>query len=476
MQKNPDVEGAKFLNDVLSYYDKAAACTDLSPGVLQQIRVCNSVFKTKFPVEIDGRVQVIEGIRVQHSNHKMPTKGGIRYSRFVSEDEVKALATLMTFKCAVVNVPFGGAKGGVKISPSKYSERTLEKITRRFATELIKKNLIGPAQDVPAPDYGTGAREMAWIADTYMTFKFGDTNAQGCVTGKPVGLGGIRGRTEATGMGVFFGIREALRQTEVCNRLKFSPGIEGKRVVVQGFGNVGYHAAKFLQEGGAVIVGICEQDGALYHPDGMDVEAVLAHRRQNNWSILNFAGAETVKHSLSVMERPCDVLVPAALENQITKENADRIQASLIAEGANGPVTREAEDILLAKGKLILPDLFLNAGGVTVSYFEWLKNISNVRFGRLQRRAEEASHRRLVDYVEQATGKSLAGHERALLVQGADERQLVYSGLEDTMIEAYHEIQDTMLGNAKIEDLRTAAFVNAIEKIELSYRNLGIFP
>ncbi|MGB3618000.1 MAG: Glu/Leu/Phe/Val dehydrogenase dimerization domain-containing protein, partial [Catalinimonas sp.] len=360
--------------------------------------------------------------------------------------------------------------------PSKYSDRTLEKITRRFATELVKKNLIGPAHDVPAPDYGTGSREMAWIADTYMTFKFGDTNAMGCVTGKPVGLGGIRGRTEATGLGVYYGIREALRQREITDRLKLTPGVEGKRVIVQGFGNVGYHAAKFLQEGGAVVIGIAEQDGGLYNADGIDVEAVLAHRKQNKRSILNFSGAETIKDSLSLLERECDVLIPAALENQITAENADRIQAAVVAEGANGPVTREAEDILLGKGKFILPDLYLNAGGVTVSYFEWLRNISNVRFGRLQRRAEEASQRRLVEYIEQSTGATLDTSRRNLLVQGADERQLVYSGLEDTMIEAFHELLDVMHRNDQVNDLRTAAFVNAIEKIELSYQNMGIFP
>ncbi|SDL63542.1 glutamate dehydrogenase (NAD(P)+) [Catalinimonas alkaloidigena] len=476
MQRNPDAEGTKFLADVHHYYDKAAACTDLPSGMLQQIRFCNSVFKVKFPVEIDGKVQTIEGIRVQHSNHKMPTKGGIRYSRFVSEDEVKALATLMTFKCAVVNVPFGGAKGGVKISPSKYSERTLEKITRRYASELIKKNLIGPASDVPAPDYGTGQREMAWIADTYMTFKYGDTNAQGCVTGKPVGLGGIRGRTEATGLGVFFGIREALEQTELTKNLGLSPGLAGKRIIVQGFGNVGYHAVKFLQESGAIVVGIAEQDGALYNPDGIDVEAVLAHRKQNKWSITNFEGAQTIKDSGSVLEKPCDILIPAALENQIHAENADRIQAKIIAEGANGPVTQEAEKILLEKGKLILPDLYLNAGGVTVSYFEWLKNISNVRFGRLQRRAEEAHFRGLVDFVERSTKHSLSAQEKKFLTQGSDELALVRSGLEDTMIEAFHEILGVMQQNKKVTDLRTAAFVNAIEKIGLSYENMGIFP
>ena len=426
-------------------------------------------------MEVDGHVQVFEGIRVQHSHHKLPSKGGIRYSVYVDEEEVMALATLMTFKCALVDVPFGGAKGGVKINPRTTPVNILERVTRRYATELIKKNLIGPGMDVPAPDYGTGSREMAWIADTYQTFKYGDTNALGCVTGKPVGQGGIRGRTEATGLGVFYGLRELLLDEPMLKKAGLSSGIAGKRIIVQGLGNVGYYAAKFCQEAGALIIGIAEREGGIYKETGLDVEAVFQHR-QNGGSLLGFAGAEDVAESLDLLERECDVLIPAALENQIHEGNADRIKAKIIAEGANGPTTQGAEKILLAKGVIILPDLYLNAGGVTVSYFEWLKNLSNVRFGRMGKRAEEGAMRRLVETIERTTGKTITEQERQLIVHGADEIDLVHSGLEDTMITAYQSIRKVMDDVPGITDLRTAAFYSAIEKIGVSYQSLGIFP
>lgn len=468
-------EGKKFLDTVMYYYDKAAKHTGLPQGLLERIRNCNSVYKVYFPVEIDGEIHNIEGIRVQHSLHKLPTKGGIRYSPEVSEDEVKALATLMTFKCAVVNVPFGGAKGGVKIDPRKVSEKVLEKVTRRFAAELIKKNLIGPSLDVPAPDYGTSGREMGWIADTYMTFKFGDTDAQGCVTGKPVGIGGIRGRTEATGLGVFFGIREFLNYEDDVKKIGLTTGVQGKSVIVQGFGNVGYHSAKFLHEAGAKIIGIAEYEGGIYNENGLDVEAVFRYRKETK-SILSFPGAQNIENSLAMLEMPCDILIPAALENQITKDNADRIKAKVIAEAANGPVTMLAEEILLKKGVVIIPDLYLNAGGVTVSYFEWLKNLSNVRFGRMGKRAEEKSYNKIVDTVEALTGKHLSYEERSRIVQGADEEDIVRSGLEDTMIGSYQEIREALKQKPELGDLRTAAFYIAIKKIALSYQLMGIFP
>ncbi len=472
---NHEEEGKKFLDTVMYYYNKAAKHTGLSEGILEQIRQCNSVYKVNFPVEIDGEVKSFEGIRVQHSHHKLPTKGGIRYSLYVSEDEVKALATLMTFKCAVVNVPFGGAKGGVKISPRNSSEKLLEKVTRRFASELVKKNLIGPSLDVPAPDYGTGSREMAWIADTYMTFNYGNTDAQGCVTGKPIGLGGIRGRTEATGLGVFFGLREFFSFEEDVKKLGLTTGLVGKTVVIQGFGNVGYHAAKFLHEEGAIITGIAEFEGGIYNEKGLDPEAVLKHR-QSTKSILDFPGATNIANSLELLEAKCDILVPAALENQIHELNADKIQAKVIAEAANGPITRDAEEVLLAKGVAIIPDLYLNAGGVTVSYFEWLKNLSNVRFGRMGKRSEEKSYNRIVNFVENSTGRKLDVDERIAITQGADEEDIVRSGLEDTMIVAYREIREAMVKNPDISDLRTAAFFVAIKKIALSYEMMGIFP
>ncbi len=472
---NHEEEGKKFLDTVMYYYEKAAKHTGLPEGMLEQIKICNSVYKVSFPVEIDGEVKTFEGIRVQHSHHKMPTKGGIRYSVYVSEDEVKALATLMTFKCAVVNVPFGGAKGGMKISPRNSSPKLLEKVTRRFATELIKKNLIGPSLDVPAPDYGTGAKEMAWIADTYMTFNYGNTDAQGCVTGKPVGLGGIRGRTEATGLGTYFGIRECVSFKEDMTKIGLEAGVAGKKVIIQGFGNVGYHSAKFLEEDGAIIIGVAEYEGGTYNENGLNVEELLKYRTENR-TVLDFPGGQNVEDSISMLEMPCDILVPAALENQIQEHNADKIQAKIIAEAANGPITQKAEEILLKKNKLIIPDLYLNAGGVTVSYFEWLKNLSNVRFGRMGKRAEEKSYNRIVDFVERITEKKLDTRERTIITQGADEEDIVRSGLEDTMILAYREIREAMMQNPDITDLRTAAFYVAIRKIALSYEMMGIFP
>ncbi|GBD07342.1 Glutamate dehydrogenase [bacterium HR21] len=465
-----------FFESVNRNFAKAAALLDYPRGLLEQIRVCRRVYYVQFPVRIRGEIQVIEGWRAEHSHHRLPCKGGIRYSETVGQEEIMALAALMTFKCAVVNVPFGGAKGGVKINPRNYTEEELERITRRYTTELIQKNFIGPSLDVPAPDYGTGPREMAWIADTYMAFRPDDINALGCVTGKPVEQGGVRGRTEATGLGVYFGLREALSLPELVRPLGLEPGLEGKRVIIQGFGNVGYHAAKFLQEGGAVITAVIEWDGAVYNPNGIDVEELHQHRRETG-SILYYPKAKTIpmEERDSVLEYDCDILLPAALESQIHRHNAPRIKAKIVAEAANGPTTAAGEDILLQRGILVLPDIFLNAGGVVVSYFEWLKNIAHVRFGRLEKRFEERTNQQLVELVERLTGKSLSATERQLL-RGPDEVSLVRSGLEDTMIAAFNEIYDIYKTRKGVQDLRTAAFVCAIDKIAKAYFQLGIFP
>ena len=418
---------------------------------------------------------MVEGIRVQHSHHKTPTKGGIRYSEFVNEDEVKALATLMTFKCAVVDVPFGGAKGGIKVNPQNYTVKQLEKITRRYTTELIKKSMIGAGIDVPAPDYGSGPREMAWIADTYATFKYDDINALGCVTGKPLGQGGIQGRTEATGQGIFFGICEALSHAEDMKEIGLTTGISGKKVIVQGLGNVGYYSAKFCEEGGALVIGILEREGGVYNEKGLDIEALFNHRKSKG-SLLDFPGAKNITDAMSMLEMECDILIPAALENQITKENAPRIKAKIIAEGANGPVTKNAEVILNQKNVMIIPDLYLNAGGVTVSYFEWLKNLSHVRFGRMEKRFQETSTFEMIKAVEDMTGRSLDARQKKVITHGADEIDLVRSGLEETMISAFNEIREIKKSDKRIEDLRTAAFVSGIRKLGVSYQSLGIFP
>ncbi len=465
-----------FYQNVEYFFDNAARHTKHPKGLLDQIKVCNSVYRMKFPVRLgDNKYEVIEAYRVEHSHHKNPTKGGIRYSLSVDQDEVMALASLMTYKCAVVNVPFGGAKGGIKINPKKYTLPELERITRRYTSELVKKNFIGPAVDVPAPDYGTGAREMAWIADTYYQLNPEAMDPEGCVTGKPVSLGGIRGRTEATGRGVFYATREAVSIKEDMKKLGLTVGLEGKKVIVQGLGNVGYHAAYFLQEAGAIIVGIAEYEGGIYSAKGIDVNALMKHRKATG-SILNFKNVKNIKNSAKVLEMECDILVPAALENQITVDNAPKIKAKIITEGANGPLTPKAEEILLKKGVLIVPDLYANAGGVTVSYFEWLKNLSHVRFGRMNKRFEEGTIRSVLQSMEKLVGKSLTIKEKEALIKGADEIDLVNSGLEETMISAYHDIRLIYKRSKSIQDLRTAGFVNAINKVADSYKSLGIFP
>jgi glutamate dehydrogenase (NAD(P)+) len=472
--KSDAVAHYSFFHGVERNFDKAAAYTRFEKGILEQIKACNSVYQMRFPVRIGDNVEVIEAYRVQHSHHKLPCKGGIRYSMDVNQDEVMALAALMTYKCAIVNVPFGGAKGGIKINPKNYTTFELEKITRRYASELVKKNFIGAGIDVPAPDYGTGAREMSWIADTYASLKPGDVDALGCVTGKPVSQGGVRGRTEATGLGVFYGIREVCNVPDDMKRIGLSTGIEGKRVIIQGLGNVGFHAAKFFYEAGAIIVGLAEYEGGLYNANGLDLYKVVEHRKATG-SILNFPGATNIANSMETMEMECDILIPAALENVINASNAARIQAKIIGEGANGPLTPEADDILAAKGCIVVPDMYLNAGGVTVSYFEWLKNLSHVRFGRMDKRFSENQNTSILKTVENLTGKSVSEVERRALMHGPDEVDLVYSGLEDTMISSYHEIRDSLL-SLGITDMRTAAFVTAINKVGVSYEELGIFP
>lgn len=465
-----------FYQSVNQSFDKAAKFTKWDPGILEQIKACNAVYRMKFPVRMDdGRIEVIEAYRVQHSQHKTPCKGGIRFAAEVSQDEVMALAALMTYKCAIVNVPFGGAKGGIRISPKKYSPYELEKITRRYTAELVKKNFIGPGTDVPAPDYGTGEREMAWIVDTYQSLRPGEIDALGAVTGKPVTQGGVRGRREATGLGVFYGIREVCNMPDVMEKAGLGVGVEGKRVVVQGLGNVGYHAAKFFQDAGAKITALAEYEGAIYSEAGLDVKAVFEHRKTTG-SILNFPGANNFAKNTDALEYDCDILIPAALEQVIHKENAPRVKAKIIGEAANGPLTPEADEVFIQKGILVIPDMYLNAGGVTVSYFEWLKNLSHVRYGRMEKRFTENMNAHILGQMEELTGKRVVERERQFIMHGADEVDLVYSGLEETMIEATREIMAEWKRNPQIPDMRTAAFVVAMNKVATTYVELGIFP
>lgn len=465
-----------FFESVNRNFDRAAAHTNIPDGLLEQIKVCNAVYEMAFPVKIGNQFQVIEAFRVQHSHHRLPTKGGIRFSHLVNRDEVMALAALMSYKCALVDVPFGGAKGGVKISPRKYTEAQLEKITRRYTTELIRKNFIGPGLDVPAPDYGTGSREMAWILDTYQTFNHGEIDAAACVTGKPENQNGIRGRTEATGRGVFYGIRQFLSYPDDCKALGLTPGIAGKTMVIQGLGNVGSYSGTISQdEGDALIIGVSEIEGTIYNEKGINIDKLLKFRKDRG-TILGFPGTKTLPERDDWIAIDCDILVPAALENQITTENAKRVKAKIIAEAANGPVTSEGADILAKKGIVILPDMFLNAGGVTVSYFEWLKNLSHMRFGRMEKRYQQNSLTNLVSTVERLTGQVVSNREKDVLTHGADEIDLVRSGLEDTMVNAYDQIREQFKRKKNIEDLRSAAFVVALTKISGDYIRLGIFP
>jgi glutamate dehydrogenase (NAD(P)+) len=469
-------EPANFFDEVNQYFDQAAAFTSYPRGLLEQIRGCNSVYRFDFPLRrASGHIEVIRAWRVEHSHHKTPVKGGIRYAPEVYEEEVMALAALMTYKCAIVDVPFGGGKGGIRIDPRQYSLEELERVTRRYTHELVKKNFIGPGVDVPAPDYGTGEREMAWIADTYSALNPGQLDALGCVTGKPVTQGGVRGRKEATGRGLYYALREAVSQPADMKKLGLSTGLQGKRVIVQGLGNVGYHAAKFCREGGAILIAVAEREGAITSAKGLHEDEVFEHRKHTG-TILNFPGATNLAATAAALELECDVLIPAALEGVFTAENAPRVKARIILEGANGPTTPSADPIFRDKGILVIPDIYANAGGVTVSYFEWVKNLSHVRFGRMSKRHEMANELSMLRVIEKASGKTFTDAERLEIARGPDEQDLVNSGLEETMISAYHGLIETRNSHPGVPDLRIAAFLNALHKVARSYAELGIFP
>ncbi|SPJ30812.1 Glutamate dehydrogenase [Falsiruegeria mediterranea M17] len=468
-----------FRESVDLMFNRAVALMDLPPGLEEKIRVCNATYTVRFGVRLRGQIQTFVGYRSVHSEHMEPVKGGIRFAPSVNQDEVEALAALMTYKCALVEAPFGGSKGGLCIDPRQYDEHELEQITRRFAYELAKRDLIHPSQNVPAPDMGTGEREMAWIADQYARMNTTDINARACVTGKPLNAGGISGRVEATGRGVQYALREFFRDPRDVAKAGLSGSLDGKRVIVQGLGNVGYHAAKFLQEeDGSKIVGIIERDGALYNPDGLDVEGV------RNWivkhgGVTGYPDATHTAEGGAVMEEDCDILIPAALEGVIHLGNAANIKAPLIIEAANGPVTAGADEILRKKGCVIIPDMYANAGGVTVSYFEWVKNLSHIRFGRMQRRQEEARHQLVIDELERldrylGDAWSMTPEFKQKYLRGADELELVRSGLDDTMRIAYQSMREIWHDRADVEDLRTAAYLVSINKVAASYRAKGL--
>ena len=468
-----------FRESVDLMFNRAAALMDLEPGLEEKIRVCNATYTVRFGVRLRGQIQTFTGYRSVHSEHMEPVKGGIRYAMGVNQDEVEALAALMTYKCALVEAPFGGSKGGLRIDPREWDEHELERITRRFAYELIKRDLINPSQNVPAPDMGTGEREMAWIADQYKRMNTTDINSRACVTGKPVNAGGIQGRTEATGRGVQYALQEFFRHPEDIKIAKLSGTLDGKRVIVQGLGNVGYHAVKFLsEEDGCKITAIIERDGALIDDKGLDVDAV------RNWiakhgGVHGYPSGKYIKDGAKALELECDILIPAAMEAVINITNAANIKAPLIIEAANGPVTAGADEILREKGCVIIPDMYANAGGVTVSYFEWVKNLSHIRFGRMGRRQEESRHQLIVDELEQLSadkdlGWTLTPGFKQKYLRGAGELELVRSGLDDTMRAAYQSMREVWHSRDDVHDLRTAAFLVSIGKVAASYRALGL--
>ena len=468
-----------FRESVDLMFDRAVRLMDLPPGLEEKIKVCNATYTVRFGVRLRGRIQTFTGYRSVHSEHMEPVKGGIRFAMGVNQDEVEALAALMTYKCALVEAPFGGSKGGLRIDPREYEEHELEQITRRFAYELAKRDLIHPSQNVPAPDMGTGEREMAWIADQYRRMNTTDINANACVTGKPAHAGGIMGRVEATGRGVQYALREFFRHPEDIAKAGLSGKLDGKRVIVQGLGNVGYHAAKFLStEDGSKVIGIVERDGGLVNPKGLDIDAVRDWVAQNG-GVQGCPEGTFVPDGSTLLEEDCDILIPAAIEGVINLENAARIKAPLIIEAANGPVTAGADEVLRKMGTVIIPDMFANAGGVTVSYFEWVKNLSHIRFGRMQRRQEEARHQLIVDELlrlDEHLGDawSMTPNFKEKYLRGADELELVRSGLDDTMRIAYQSMSETWHRRDDVDDLRTAAYIVAISRVADSYRAKGL--
>ena len=462
-----------FLNSTNKLFDQALSYTEISPDLATRIRVSNSTYTINFGVKLRKEIHTFTGWRSVHSEHFEPAKGGIRYDINASQEEVEALAALMTYKCAIIEVPYGGSKGALKINPKEWTKSEIEKITRRFAQELIKRDLIHPAQNVPAPDVGTGAEEMAWIADEYRRIHPTDINALACVTGKPTQKGGLVGRSEATGRGVQYIIREFFRHEEDYLKAGFKGGLKDKKVVLQGLGNVGYHAAKFLQEeDGCRIVCVMEHNGAILNPDGLNIEKIKSHQSEHG----SFEGCSEGKFEANTSEfltMKCDILIPAAKENVIDKTIAQDIKAKLIVEAANGPITFEADGLLNERNVTIIPDIMANAGGVAVSYFEWIRNLRHIRFGRLEKRRNAFQFDTLISAIETMTGKEMPDKFKEQFIEGANEIELVRSGLDDMRREAYQKVRQSMIEN-DIPNLRTAAYKVALDRIATSYDSIGL--
>ena len=471
--------GDEFLKSIETNFSNAVAALNATDGeerissdLANQIMLANSTYVVRFGVRLRDTLTTFTGFRSVHSEHFEPVKGGIRYAPDVNQQEVEALAALMSYKCALVEVPFGGSKGGLIIDPRDWTSTELERITRRFTQELAKRDLIHPSQNVPAPDVGTGEREMAWMADEYKRLNPAEINAWACVTGKPVAKGGISGRAEATGRGVVYALRSFFNCTEDVTKAGLKPGLRGKKIIVQGLGNVGYHAAKILsEEDDALITHVMERDGAVVDENGINIETLRSHISSTG-GVLGYSGY--VESGLEMLESDADIIIPAAMELVITEANAKNIKAPLIIEAANGPVSAKADTILRDRGVVIIPDLYANAGGVTVSYFEWIKNLSRIRFGRMQRRADESRYGALIEGIEGMTGQSFPDELASRAINGGAEIDLVRSGLEDTMRSTYDVISEVWNKEKSAIDLRTAAMMVAVQRIAQGYQSIGI--
>ncbi|NBQ00137.1 MAG: Glu/Leu/Phe/Val dehydrogenase [Proteobacteria bacterium] len=463
-----------FKENVDAFVLKASKALKFSDDLIDHIRSTHSVLQVNVGIKIKNKIKNFTGWRAVHSEHRLPSKGGIRFSAEVNQDETEALAALMTYKCAVVDIPFGGSKGSLKIDPKQYSEEELKLITHIYAEKLIKKGFLSPAINVPAPDVGTGEREMVWIMDTYKNLFPNDINYLACVTGKPVAYGGIRGRAQATGRGVEESIREYLRHEQFYKRTKLNPDLSKNKIVIQGFGKVGKSLVEELfHRDHAKIIAIGEYNGYLYNEKGIDIDELVKHFQKNK-NLKNFTGAKFIEKPAEVLTIACDILVPAALESVINMSNVEKIKAKLIVEAANGPITHDADEVLQKKGIDVLPDIYVNSGGVVVSYFEWVKNITHVRFGRLQRRYEENKMNELIQVIEDATGRSIPDKYKANIIHGVQEIDLVNSGLEDVMRETFKEIMKNMEIFKKKVSLRTATYAIALNKLKQYHKDMGV--
>ena len=461
-----------FVQNVNLMVNSAIKQINIDLDIATIIKSCRSVIQCEFPIKIGDQIEVFKGWRAIHSTHRLPAKGGLRFSSNVTQEEVEALAALMTFKCAIVDVPFGGAKGGLMVDPKKYKTEDLEKITKKFAREMIRRGFLSPARDVPAPDIGTSSREMAWILDAYKSLKPDDINHAACVTGKPVDHGGIKGRLEATGRGVYQALKVFFRHSKELKKTNLVGKLSDQKIIIQGFGNVGLNTALALFENGAKIIGIVEKDGCLFNKKGLDITNIIEWVNQNN-SLYNYPKATVYKKSDKVFYMPCDILIPAAVESVIAKNNVHKIQAKLICEAANGPVTFRADQILNKKGIAVIPDIYANAGGVVVSYFEWIRNISHIRMGRMSKQYEENRGEQIVQAINSISKKKLPKNIVEKIIHGANEDDIVASGLEDTMKNAFQEILHAK-NFFRLDTYRTAAYAVAIKKLEKSYLDLGI--